>query len=173
MTIMISYTENELATTTTTQVSGEKHTSPFETCRVSKRRRLVKPSVRFVEDKNTVRIRPASSEDLNNAWLHQADYDRIREETRSTILAVIKAEGNISSLDATQACVRGLEQYICVYVYNGNPKKQREFSRNICNQYRAQRKMGVSDPESLSLLSSVLSRADQMNALQLASIDAC
>jgi len=172
MTIMISYTETELATTMT-QITCKKHTSPVECCRVSKRRRLSKPTVRFAEEKNTVRVRAASSEDLNKAWLQQADYDMIRENNRSIILAVMKAGGNISTLDMNEACVRGLEQHICVYVFNGNPKRQREFSRNICNQYREQRKMGVSDPESLSLLSSILSRADQMKALKIASIDAC
>ena len=131
-----------------------------------------KKAVRFDEDHNSVHYRHASREDLFNTWLQQNDYHLIREENRATLKALNKAKGNISHLDATQLCVRGLEEQISVYLFNSSRDRQRKFVKIILVQYKFQRKCGFWNPDSLCMLSASLSKQDRAKALKIATIDA-
>jgi hypothetical protein len=142
----------------------------------SKKRRIAKKIVSFAEDLNTVRSRHVSDEDLNNSWLQSEDYKKILENNRSTLRAVkmIVGRGNVSGLDINKVCVRGLEQVICMVVFNTiSRRKQREFAEKVLIQHRVEKDLGFSDPDSLRILSQALSKADWARALRTASIDAC
>jgi hypothetical protein len=140
----------------------------------AKKRRLAKKTVRFAEDRNTVRSRHVSTEDLNKSWLQPEEYEKIRENNWATLRAIKSVGGNVSGLDVNKVCVRGLELIFGVVVFNNtSQRKQPEFAEKILMQHRVEKDLGFSDPDSLRILSRALSKVDQARALKIASIDAC
>jgi hypothetical protein len=174
---MISHVKHNYAIHTR-MASSRKHGLPAEMMLVhppaKKRRRLAKKTVRFAEDRNSVRSRHVSTEDLNKSWLQPEEYEKIRENNWATLRAIKSVGGNVSGLDINKVCVRGLELIIGIVVFHSTSRrKQPEFAEKILIQHRVEKDLGFSDPDSLRILSQALSKADQARALKIASIDAC
>jgi hypothetical protein len=142
--------------------------------RPSKKRRMAKKTVRFAEDRNTVRSRRASDDDLNTSWLQREEYEKIRADCWATVRAVQSVRGNITGLDVNKVCTRGLEKTICTLVFKGpGGNKRRKITKTILMQHQVEKDLGFSDPDCLRILSQALSKTDQETALIMASIDAC
>lgn len=125
--------------------------------------------VQFAEHKNTVQSRHVSEDDLRCLWLQKHDYEVIRSKIRSTLSTLKFSNGDLSKLDTTEECLRGLEMPILFHVYKIK-SNQRDFTRNVCSFFKVQRHMGLHDPESLQMLASTLSKADRNRAAEIATL---
>jgi hypothetical protein len=133
-----------------------------------------KKSVRFSEEKRVHSI-DVTTEDgfLCHRWYQQDDYTRIKQENRDTLAAISRANGKITTIDATEFCVRGLELQISVLLlqmpFNNRQKK---VVRSVLRLQQVQRKMQTQDTQAIREMSRIISMQDKLKAWKIASIDA-
>lgn len=137
---------------------------PTEKTRVSVKKSM-KQTLRFAEERNKVHILPLSDGDFHDAWLQQQDYSLIREGIRETIRAVSEIR-NGSKVRTDECCIRGLELFVSVFLFNASTSKQQRIVRSILLEQKRGKEQGYVDPESLRLVSKSFSDIDRHVALQ-------
>lgn len=135
-----------------------------------KRQRLAK-RVRFDEGSNTVQTRLVSNENDRESWLQSAEYEAIREQNVLTIIALKKAQGQVSLLNSKEVCVRGLEGAIFKFLFRTKGSSQRKITKAVVELHRAQCKLGSANPEELHSFATCLTANDKTRALKAASVD--
>ena len=154
-----------------------------------KKRRVLlfqkKKSVCFQEDKNTIVLIERAPQDLQNSWLSQDDYKTIGQGNKETLIAITRAKGDLSYLNADRICPRGLEEYISQLLFPSDSSdsncsssrstttdnRVRKYVHMVLMQAQFQRKCGVNDPESLGRFAAYLSRDSCRKALRMAKMD--
>jgi hypothetical protein len=117
-----------------------------------------KRSVRF-SNTNTVTTRPINSQqELRTMWYEDEEYDSFQQECRVTVAAIKKANGKLSTLDPTEYCVRGLEQFLSAKQMESRQKKAKRYTAVMMRQQYVQRRTGRSDPTKLKALSEMFSK---------------
>lgn len=139
----------------------------------AKRQRTARRCVHFCDERNTVRTRALSDEELRCLWLQDSDYAEIRTDNALSVLALHKqvSAGDTSLFDAEDTS-RGLEAAICKYLCGITLSHQRKTAQRIVKQYHLQKKLGFDDPEILRTMSLLLTQNDRIRALQQGTEDA-
>lgn len=149
--------------------SARSYTPPKKKTRTQQ-----KKEVRFAEDKRVHVIKTTEDDDFpNRRWYQEHDYKRIKQENAATLIAISKANGKITTIDATAHCVRGLEVQISVLVLQmpyGN--RQKKVVRSVLSLQQIQRKMQIQDAIALREMSLIISKQDKLKAWKIATIDA-
>lgn len=116
-----------------------------------------KRSVRF-SNLNAVTTRPISEHELRTMWYEDKEYSSFTKECRSTVAAVKKAKGKLSTLDPTEYCVRGLEQFLSAKQMVSRKKKAKRYFDVMMRQQYVQKRTGRNDPSRLKALSEMFSK---------------
>jgi hypothetical protein len=116
-----------------------------------------KRSVRF-SNMNTVTTRPISQQELSAMWYEDEEYTSFQQECRSTLSAIKKAKGKLSTLDPTEYCVQGLEQFLSSKQMASRKKKAKRYIDVMMRQQYVQKRTGRSDPIRLKALSEMFSK---------------
>ena len=117
----------------------------------------LKKSVRFANMATAI-TRSISKEELNVMWYDDKEYTAFQQERRNTIAAVSKANGDISMLDPTQVCVRGLEGQLSRKQVLARRMTLMQYTQVILRQQYVLKRTGRSDPERLQALSEMFSK---------------
>jgi len=138
---------------------------------VKKQRR----SVRFPEHSvvTAIAVRPAlTTEEVQSTWNQPQDIQNIKEGIREAIRAVVCVQGNLSQIDASVHCFRGIETGICPTI--GKMKKfwAKTTTQNVLDEQRMQRAAGVFDMQRLGDISRMASEESIRAATAMASLDA-
>ena len=133
-----------------------------------------KKAVRFAEVKRIHVIKATEDDDFpSRRWYQEHDYKRIKQENADTLIAISKANGIITTVDAAVHCVRGLEVQIGVLVLQmpyGN--RQKKVVRSVLSLQQIQRNMQIQDVTALREMSLITSKQDKLKAWKIATIDA-
>jgi hypothetical protein len=116
-----------------------------------------KRSVKF-SNMTRVATRPISQQELRTMWYEVEEYKFFQKECRRTIAAIKKAKGELSTLDPTEHCVRGLEQFLSVKQMVLRKKEAKRYIHVMMRQQYVQRRTGQSDPSRLQALSEIFSK---------------
>ena len=131
---------------------------------ISKKRRLLKRSVRFSENVIVI-ARDVTQSELRKTWYEEVEYERFREDGRSTISAFSKARGNIEWFNPDKFCIRGFENHISRQQTALRKQRQQRIIQLILNQQSLQRMMGINDQNSLKVISMLFSKESRDRAL--------
>jgi hypothetical protein len=91
-------------------------------------------------------------------WYEVEEYNFFQKECRRTVAAIKKAKGELSTLDPTEHCVRGLEQFLSVKQMVLRKKEAKRYIHVMMRQQYVQRRTGQSDPSRLQALSELFSK---------------
>lgn len=117
-----------------------------------------KRSVRF-SNMASVTTRPTTSKsELDTMWYHDNEYTAFDQERRRTIAAIKNVNGDLSSLDPTVYCVRGLEQQLSTKQVLARRLKAKQYTHVVLRQQYVQKRIGRSDPDRLQAISEMFSR---------------
>jgi hypothetical protein len=116
-----------------------------------------KRSVNF-SNMTRVATRPISQQELRTMWYEVEEYKFFQKDCRRTIAAIKKAKGELSTLDPTEHCVRGLEQFLSVKQMVLRKKEAKRYIHVMMRQQYVQRRTGQSDPSRLQALSEIFSK---------------
>jgi hypothetical protein len=106
----------------------------------------------------TFTTRSISEQDLRTMWYEDEEYGAFFEECKRTVAAIKKADGGLSTLDPTEFCVRGLEQFLCPKEMIARQNNTKKYIRVMLRQQYVQRRIGQSDPGRLQALSELFSK---------------
>lgn len=137
-------------------------------------RKRIKKSVRFA-DAVEVAFRHATKDELKQSWYSDEDYRQFVEDIRLTI-RVYRGMGfgchnSLLLMDPTRYSVRGIEEHVMQGSFQLKKFKLLSNIRMILDQQALQRSMGISDPNSLKMISMMRSRESRQRALELAALD--
>mmetsp|Transcript_33101 Transcript_33101/g.49970 ORF Transcript_33101/g.49970 Transcript_33101/m.49970 type:complete len:155 (-) Transcript_33101:21-485(-) len=106
-----------------------------------------------------------------NVWYQRDDFISFYKEGMSTIKA-LKFPQNVSTLDPSEYCLRGLEKKISKSYEQQRRKYQSDTTQMILHAHALQRQTGKIEPEKIKTLSMMFSRRSRERALEIAEIDA-
>lgn len=130
-----------------------------------------KKSVGFAEAAN--RVYKIETNEAEQCWLQDEDYDEIKQDTRETLKEIISLGGRVSMMDEDRFCTRGLEGSIAKIFGNNNYHMSSKFQTVLLRkQANDVKKYGFVDPVSLSHISARHSKHDRTRAARLALLDA-
>lgn len=132
---------------------------------LTKRRVSFQPEVSVVET-------PSDPAGRKAFWYQPADFASFKEERLDTVRALKYAHGDLSCLDPSIYCLRGLEQKIFTTLGREQRSQQLAIIRAVLRAQQKQRKSGVKDPETIKSLSMVFSKLSRDRAVEMAELDA-
>ncbi|GKY91654.1 hypothetical protein MPSEU_000137300 [Mayamaea pseudoterrestris] len=119
------------------------------------------------------RYHDIESNDAEDCWLQDEDYDAIRRDTRATLKEIIVLRGKVSMMDEDRFCARGLEGSIAKIFGNNNYHMSNKFQSVLLRKQASDmKKFGAVDSVSLSHISARHSKHDRTRAAHLAQFDA-
>lgn len=134
---------------------------------------MMERRVSFKSEVSVVEL-PASQEEERKRlfWYQREDFLSFHMEQLQTIHALKKAQGDLSYLDPSKHCLRGLERKISAGYGRERRSQQTEIINMVLEAQTEQREKGVRDPEGIKKLSSVFSRVSRDRAVEMAALDA-
>uniref|UniRef100_A0A7S3P8P7 Uncharacterized protein n=1 Tax=Amphora coffeiformis TaxID=265554 RepID=A0A7S3P8P7_9STRA len=137
---------------------------------LTKKRKLAK-KVRIVEEENKLFYRPYDREEMKSMWMSDADFKAIKRGNRETLIAILKACGEMEKVNAHEFCLRGLESHIEMFYTKSKRVAHKKAIKRVLDDQCAQRFCGIEDPDSLSQVYSELSQHSTRRAIELAFVD--
>jgi hypothetical protein len=135
---------------------------------VKNKQRTLKRSVHFAGTHQYVSRGQLLEEHVKGRWYQSEEYRSIMEDIVMTFRALERAAGDISLLDPSKHCLRGLESYIFRKFVMIKRSSQRSIV--LCQQ-KFQLLHGLTDEHALQFLSMKLSKHDDIIAIQNAKFD--
>jgi hypothetical protein len=119
-----------------------------------------------------VSMRPISRQELDATWIQPEEYSEIERERRRSIHAIKATQGDLSRLDASEYCAKGLEHQLSSSRQLLSRKlKNMQYKKLLLEEQNMQRHFGVSDPEALQRLSQLFSEQASKRAHFRACLD--
>jgi hypothetical protein len=146
----------------------------------TKRRKIAnKKCVRFLDKANnskskkfiTTYIRPELDVDCKICWIQSHEYRELRKENMQVLMEFQKVKGRFTEMDVQKFCLRGLEKLATAYVFGACYNKSRWGPKRVVEFQKAQKQMGINDPESLREIAESFSKEDQIKAWKMALVD--
>lgn len=141
----------------------------------AKKRRIHEKTVRFAENDLSIKyIHETKETEEESRWYQKHEYTKIKEENSRTLLAFSKASGQSALLDESEYCLRGLEKQISILVFQiPYRNRQKKVVRSVLSLQQIQRSMQRRDSAALREMSLIVSKQDNLQAIQIASMDHC
>lgn len=136
------------------------------------KKRRVNKKVRIAEEENELHYLPYDEDHKNRVWMQESDFTAIKQGNRQTLIEILQSYGEMSKIDASEFCLRGLEDHLEVFFLKQNPQKRKTVIQRVLADQNAQRANGVRDPDMLSKVYGHLSQQATQRALELAYVDA-
>lgn len=130
-----------------------------------------KRSVRFSEI-TSVAYRHVSKEDLQKTWNQRSDIHTIKNNIRSSILALEKANGKLHQVDSEEHSFRGLESGICPTIHKLRKLWIKTVKQNVLQEQRIQKSTGMVDFDRLGEIARSASRDAVRCANKMGLLDA-
>jgi len=128
----------------------------------------IRKRVQFAETNNTVIPRDQSI-DVFTLWYNENEYRNFLLDARRTLLELRRANKDVSQLDPSEYCIRGLEKHQLPVQARAMYKEQnREFIRFIICEHVRLRQEGKAPDETLKALSCAFTNPAQRYAHYLA-----
>jgi hypothetical protein len=121
----------------------------------------------------TVQDHPLRPSDLQATWYQAEEYFKFDRERRRTIEAIRSSRGNFSSLDPENICIRGLEHQLSAKQVLSRKYKSMQYKRLLLERQYYLKQYGVSDPESLQIVSQMFSKESTRSAYLRAMFGQC
>jgi hypothetical protein len=143
---------------------------------LNKKRRLLKSkkTVKF-SDKKCVHIVESADDikgSLNERWYQEDEYQRIKDEYLRTLIAYTKANMQITELDESEHCLRGLETQISILILRMPYRnRQKKVVKSVLSLQQVQKSMKQQDSAALREMSLIVSKQDNLKAIKNASAD--
>jgi hypothetical protein len=135
-----------------------------------------RPRIQFNEDGNhVVTIEPFyefSDEEHSALWYTEEETCLFEAESKKTIKAYKKSVFGLEELDASEFCLRGLEDRVSTRDYMVRRGLQMEYTRGVLLEQERQRKMGVQEPFGMHEHMGVSSKWAVSRAIELGAADA-
>jgi hypothetical protein len=106
------------------------------------------------------------------SWYQREDFVSFYKERLQTVRALKKAQGDITCLDPSEYCLRGLEEKISTRYGRERRLKQIKIIRMVLEVQAEHREMGVRNPEGIKSLSMLVSKMSRDHAVEIAELDA-
>jgi hypothetical protein len=130
-----------------------------------------KKSVRFSESDNKVVFRQMFKEELKQTWYQSVEYKEFQNDRLMTIRTLRSAKGDLSALNPSKQCVRGLEMNATPEIFQYRASGIKATVMRVLQQQQVQRQMGLKDDGTLGMVSMVSSKPAAQLAAALALID--
>lgn len=136
---------------------------------VRKSKAASKKRVRFGD--RQVLFRHVPEEELQQSWYQSNEYDAFKSESKITLAALKQAHGNVTQLDASKHCLRGLEAHVSLSILKLRQMMIRSTVQIVLDQQKVQRSHGVSDPNMIGAVSMMFSKQARQRALSFGALD--
>mmetsp|Transcript_28780 Transcript_28780/g.43480 ORF Transcript_28780/g.43480 Transcript_28780/m.43480 type:complete len:174 (+) Transcript_28780:117-638(+) len=134
-------------------------------------RPLMKKRVSFDSKVFVVSVE-SSAKSSNGVWYQYDDFVSFHKERSQTLKKLKSAHGNVSYLDPSLYCLRGLEEKLSKKFAKQRKFQQSVTIRSVLTAQAHQKEIGYTNPEYIKDLSMKNSKASRDRAIELAAIDA-
>lgn len=114
--------------------------------------------VKFAPTRLVRKISVQPKEEQSKLWYQPADYSAFAYDRRSTLNAVHQVRGDLTYLDPSKYCLRGLEQQLTKRQVYERRQRSLQYRHVVLQQQHYQRYSGISDPQSLKAVSELFSK---------------
>lgn len=140
---------------------------------MKKRCTVRQKSVRFATEKRVHVLELKGDYDFpSRRWYQEDDYKRIKQENLDTLIAISHANGKVTTMDATEFCIRGLEQQINTLLLQMPLNRQKKVVQSVLCLQQVQRNMQAQDEKAIREMSRIISKHDKLKAWKIATMDA-
>ena len=143
---------------------------------MNKKRRLLKTkkTVKF-SDKKRVHIVENADDikgSLHERWYQEDEYKSIKDEYLRTLIAYTKVNMQMTELDESEHCLRGLETQISILILRMPYRnRQSKVVKSVLSLQQIQKSMKQQDSAALREMSLIVSNQDNLKAIKNASAD--
>merc|ERR1712154_92113 len=125
-------------------------------------RRTVQFAADAVHHHHTHYYHPEEEDEISyNAWYNDNDYDNFKNECRASLFELNAVHGDYDKFDHTKFCLRGLEEQTSIEIYQARRLNKQNFIDSILREQRLHKKLGISEPTKLKMISVVLSKSSK------------
>lgn len=138
----------------------------------TQQQRVVMPRrVSFQQQVSVVQASPLERR-RKASWYQPEDFVSFNRESVETVRALHFVQGDLSCLDPSIYCLRGLEPKIFSAVGRQRRSQKLAILRAVLCVQQEQRETGVKDPETIKSLCTMLSKLSRDRAVEMAELDA-